>query len=504
MPVPVLTGAAPTVGAALLDAAAAFGDRTAFVEGDRRLTFREWARAAAGVATALRAAGARPGDVVCMLLPSSVDFAITYAAAAWIGVTVTAADPRLGPVELEGILAKARPSVTVGAENSRARTGTGGTRLTLAEIQQASQGPEAPIADAVDVGSPAVIAWTSGTTGDPKGAWFSHRALAAATRQSGLLSAPHDRRLMSTPFAHVGFLARVRDQIDWGITAVLTPLPWRATDMVGLLESERITVGQGVPTQWEKVLAHPDFDGADLSALRVVATGATRVPPELVRELRRRLGCPVLVRFACTEVPVATSTAPDDPPETAAEAVGRPAAGVEVRVVDERGALAAPGTVGRLQLRSPGAMSGYWDDPAATARARDADGWIDSGDLGSLTAMGDLVIAGRRSEMYIRGGYNVHPLEVERTLLVHPGVADAAVLGVDAPVVGEVGIAFVVASAGATPDPEELRTWLRERLADFKVPDRIELVHELPRGALSKVDKKVLRARAEQLAQRTP
>jgi acyl-CoA synthetase (AMP-forming)/AMP-acid ligase II len=186
---------------------------------------------------------------------------------------------------------------------------------------------------------------------------------------------------------------------------------------------------------------------------------------------------------------VATGTSPDDDADTAAETVGRPAPGVEVRVLGE------PGAVGPLQLRSPGAMSGYWDDPAATAAAMTADGWIDTGDLARLRTDGNLILAGRAAEMYIRNGYNVHPLEVERTLQEHPAVQAAAVVGVRAPVAGEQGVAFVVASA----TPDELRAWCRDRLASYKIPAHIELVAALPTNAMSKVDKRALRAIAGHL-----
>jgi acyl-CoA synthetase (AMP-forming)/AMP-acid ligase II len=498
---PVLRGSAPTVDAALRLAAEQFGDVPAFVADGRRFSYREWARTAGGAAGALASAGVRPGDVVCLALPSSIDFAIAYMAAAWLGATVTAVDPRLGPSELEGILGRVAPTVTVGAEETRAApvaAALGGTALTRPELVAAAEGAPAQPGGAADPDGPAVIAWTSGTTGAPKGAWFSHRALESAAHQSGLLSAPYDRRLLATPFAHVGFLARVWDQMTWAITSVLTPMPWTASEMLALLEAERVTVGQGVPTQWEKVLALPHLDDADLSSLRVIATGATRVPPELVRELRRRLGCPVLVRYACSEVPIATGTAPDDPPEVAAETVGRPVPGVQARIMDEAGAPVPAGSVGRLQLRSPGAMAGYWKDQQATADALVDGRWVRTGDLAHTTARGDLVIVGRSSEMYIRSGYNVHPLEIERVLMDHPAVEAAAVIGLPAPVVGEVGVAFVVpARPDPAPSPDELRRWCRDRLADYKVPDRIELVADLPRNSMLKVDKRLLRGRAE-------
>ncbi len=249
-----------------------------------------------------------------------------------------------------------------------------------------------------------------------------------------------------------------------------------------------------MPTQWEKVLALPALDDADLSALRVIGTGAARVPPELVLALRKRLGCPVVVRYACTEVPIATGTDPDDPVEVVAGTIGQPATGVDVRLVDESDSPTPAGGVGRVQLRSPGAMGGYWCDSEQTADALAPGGWIRTSDLARRTERGDLVIVGRTSEVYVRGGYNVYPLEVERALLDHPGVAQAAVVGVDAPVLGELGVAYVVpADPGRPPQLADLRAWCQARLADYKAPDRLEVVADLPLNSMMKIDKRRLR-----------
>jgi acyl-CoA synthetase (AMP-forming)/AMP-acid ligase II len=259
-----------------------------------------------------------------------------------------------------------------------------------------------------------------------------------------------------------------------------------------LIEDERITVGQGVPTQWALMLDHPDFEQTDLSSLRIVGTGATRVPPELVRRLRDVLGCPVIVRYASTESGgISTGSLPTDPDDVVANTVGRPSAGVEVSLVGDDGGLTAPGSVGTVRLRSGAIMRGYWHDPEKTAAVLSADGWLTTDDLGSLDPDGNLRLVGRRSDVYIRGGYNVYPSEVEAALGAHPAVRQVAVFGIPDPVLGQIGMAAIVSDSPAL-SLEDLRRWCKERLADYKAPDRLLVLPELPLTAMAKVDKRAL------------
>jgi acyl-CoA synthetase (AMP-forming)/AMP-acid ligase II len=291
-------------------------------------------------------------------------------------------------------------------------------------------------------------------------------------------------------------MAKVWEHLAWGITQVLSPTPWQAGDMLRLLVGERITVGAGVPTQWAKLLQQPGLDRADLSHLRLGVSATAPAAPELVEEVARRLACPLIVRYAMTESPSITGTEPGDAPEVQYRTVGRPQQGVELQVVDETGERVGRGEVGRITLRSPCAMRGYWDEPELTAATMRPDGWLRTGDLGYLDPQGNLVLVGRVSEMYIRGGYNVYPLEVEHVLAEHPGVDQASVVGVPAPVIGEIGVAFVVpADRRRPPDPAELMAWCCERLTDYKTPDRVLVVDELPLTAMLKVDKAALRER---------
>jgi acyl-CoA synthetase (AMP-forming)/AMP-acid ligase II len=342
--------------------------------------------------------------------------------------------------------------------------------------------------------------WTSGTTGVPKGAVFDHGCLRAMVAGAGALSAPGDRRLSPLPFAHVGYMTRVWDELVHVITTVILPTPWKAADHLRLIEAERISVGQGVPTQWQLVLGLPSLGATDVSSLRITSTGAARVPAELVRAMRSAFGVPVVVRYTSTEACVSTGTRIDDADEVIANTVGRAAPGVELRLGDAGdagdggagGGGAGEGGVGEVLLRSRAAMRRYWKDPEQTAAVIDADGWVHTGDLGRLDGDGNLSLVGRRTEMYIRGGYNVYPAEVEAVLGEHPLVERAAVFALPDPVLGQIGCAAVVASGPISL--EELRSWCRERLANYKAPDRLEVVDDLPLTAMSKVDKRALTA----------
>lgn len=491
--------------------AALHPEAEAFVDGDVRLTFAAWDRAADAVAALLARLGVAPGDVVALVLPSSADYAICYQAAMRLGAITSGVNPRLGAVEMASVFARIRPRVTV-LDPSAASLPDGAVVDALVRREEVGEAVEtggAPVTfPEVHQTDPVAIVWTSGTTGVPKGAVFDHRCLQAMVAGAGVLSEPGDRRLSPLPFAHVGYMTRVWDELVHVITTVVLPTPWKAAEHLRLIAAERVTVGQGVPTQWSLVLAHPDLATTDVSSLRITSSGAARVPAELVREMRERLGAPVVVRYTSTEACVSTGTRVDDTDEVIATTVGRPAGGVELRVVGEGGRDQAAGmvektTAGEVLVRSRAAMRGYWQDPERTAEAIDAEGWVHTGDLGRLDDRGNLCLVGRRTEMFTRGGYNVYPAEVEAALGEHPAVGRVAVVGMPDPVLGHIGAAAVVAAdRSAPPSAEELVAWCRQRLADYKAPDRVEVVAELPLTSMLKIDKKALLARLVEEAAR--
>jgi acyl-CoA synthetase (AMP-forming)/AMP-acid ligase II len=463
--------------------AAEYPDRAAFVELERRLTFGEWDRAADGVAALFAEGGVQPGEVVALLVPSSIDYAVCYQAAMRLRAITTGVNTRLGRSEIASILDRARPRVVI-------------RETDLDAVRAAFTKDPPPDLPRVEPDDLVAIVWTSGTTGMPKGAVFDHRNLQAVAVGAGAMGARYDVRLAPLPFAHVAFMSRPWEEIDNVITTVITPTPWTAGDTLRLMVRERVTVGQGVPTQWRLVLDHPDFVSSDLSSLRIAGTGAATVPPELVREMEHRLACPVVIGYTSTEAAITTGTVPGDTPEVISQTVGRPRVNVELEVIDDDAQVCPTGVVGRVRCRSEAVMRGYWQDPARTAEVLGADGWLTTGDLGFLDTRGYLTLVGRRSEMYIRGGYNVYPGEVERVLSQHPEVGQVAVLGVPDPVLGEIGVAFVVPAGTpdgrASPALSELRIFCRDALADYKAPDRLVVVDALPMTSVGKVDKRSL------------
>ncbi|MFF4767346.1 class I adenylate-forming enzyme family protein [Streptomyces sp. NPDC001255] len=496
---PPLRGRFSSLGDALAAAARQFGAREAYVDGGERIGFDAWHQQADSVAAEFAAWGLRRGDVLALMLPSGIAYAVAYAAAVRLGAVVTGLNTRLGPHETLAVLDRCRPALVVRDENAGLPEVPAGPRLmTRATLESARYTGGRPRAfERVGPEDPAVIIWSSGTTGTPKGAWYDHRGLEAAVHTAGVMSAPFDRKLVATPFAHAGYMAKVWDQLAWGTTLVVGGAPWRAAEMARTIAEERITVVGGVPTQWAKLLELPDTGGAPWPHVRVGISATAPAPPELVRRVRDLLGVPLVVRYAMTESPSISGTDPQDSPETQFRTVGRPQQGVEVRVVDGAERTLPEGETGAVRVRGAGVMRGYWRDPDRTRSALDVDGWLHTGDVGRFTPEGTLVLTGRSSDLYIRGGYNVHPLEVENVLSEHPLVGRVAVVGAPAPVIGEIGVAFVVpADADRPPSLEALREFTRAHLADYKAPDRVVVLAALPLTPMLKVDRRALRVLA--------
>ena len=468
----------------MLEAAAqAHANREAYVEPGARISFADWIGRARGVATQFAEFGVGKGDVVTLWLPSGIDYATCYAAAAMLGAITTGLNPRLGPREVESILYQADPALIVADERLGALPAEGRPMLPRASLSTAGSRNDLPSVE-LTPRDPVALIFTSGTTGTPKGAVFDAAGLAAGATSAGVMSAPYDRRLTSTPFAHAGYMFKLWDQLVWGTTLVVPPTPWSASGMFDVLRAERINVAGAVPTQWAKLLEVDGVGRESLPDLRIGIVATAPASPELVRQVAHRIGVPIVVRYAMTECPTICGTAPDDPPEVQFVTVGRPAPGMEVRV-------AADGVV---EVRGPCVMRGYWRNPGLTTDAL-RDGWLRTGDMGAIDGDGNLSIVGRASDMYIRGGYNVHPAEVERVLAAHPAVKVAVVVGRSAPVIGEIGVAVVVPTdSTAPPTLADLRAHVAADLADYKAPDELLVLDELPLTAMLKPDRLALRA----------
>ncbi len=331
------------------------------------------------------------------------------------------------------------------------------------------------------------LMFTSGTTGRPKGVPCTHgatlRAFGDWAELVGLRAG--DRYLVVVPFFHsFGYKAGWLAALLAG--AVVLPQPVFDVDAVlARVARDRVTVLPGPPTLYQSLLAHPARAGADLATLRLAVTGAAHVPVELVRRMSSELGFEtVLTGYGLTEsTGVATLCRAGDDVETVANTSGRAMPGVEVHIADD----------GEVLVRGYNVMRGYLDDPDETARAIDADGWLHTGDIGVMDGRGYLKITDRKKDMFIVGGFNAYPAEIEGVLAGHPEIAQVAVVGAPDERLGEVGVAFVVPRPGARPAQEELIAWSRERMANFKVPRRFELVSALPLNASGKVLKIELR-----------
>jgi acyl-CoA synthetase (AMP-forming)/AMP-acid ligase II len=466
------------LGALLQRAAASDPDAIAFIDDDRRLTYAEWDWLSDRAAFALWSEGVRPGDVVALLLQPGFSYPIAYLGAAKIGAITCGINTRLSQREVDHILDDSRAVVLISDRDDL--TPEPGL-LHPDELNRPGAQPER-VTRAPD--DPVLLVYTSGTTGLPKGAVFTEGALEAVRRiEAAFDPTPRTVGLQQTPMAHMGFMTKIASFIDRRASTVLMK-GWKARAALELIERERVTALGGVPTQLALMLMEPDFARFDLSSLRSCLIGGAPAAPDLIRRIRSALGVPVSVRFSCTELALCTATRPDDADDVVAHTVGRPLPEVDVRIASPN----ADG-IGEVCARSPAMFSGYWH----ADRALDDDGYYHTGDLGRIDADGNLRLAGRAKEMYVRGGYNVFPVEVENVLRAHPKVAMVAVIGIGDEVLGERGKAFVVAVDPADPPTlAELRASASSSLADYKLPDVLEVRAELPLTSMHKVDKSAL------------
>ena len=342
------------------------------------------------------------------------------------------------------------------------------------------------------------LLFTSGTTGKPKGVMSAHgqnlRAFGEYVRVLGL--GPGDRYLIVNPFFHAfGYKAGWLTCLIAGAT-ILPHAVFDADAVFQRIANERISVLPGAPTLYLSLLAHPRLAETDLSSLRIAVTGSASIPPSLIERMRNELGFSVVTTaYGLTECGgLATLCDPTDSAETIAGTSGRPLSGTEVSIRDPHNQPLAQGETGEICLRGFHVMQGYFHNPEATREAIDAQGWLHTGDVGRLDGRGNLVITDRLKDMYIVGGFNCYPAEIEAALIAHPAIAQVAVIGIPDARMGEVGCACVVLRDGRQLAEDELIAWSRERMANYKVPRQVRLFPALPLNASAKVAKNELRA----------
>lgn len=341
------------------------------------------------------------------------------------------------------------------------------------------------------------ILFTSGTTGAPKGAMTAHgqnlRLYRMWCERVQLTEA--DRYLIANPFFHsFGYKAGWLAALMRGAT-IFPYAVFDAKKLLQCIERERISVLPGPPTLYLSLLNAPDLGNIDRSSLRLAITGAAVVPAELVRRMRSDLGFKtVLTAYGLTETcGTVTMCSADDAPETVANTCGQALDGIEIRIMDSDGAAVPTGTPGEVAVRGYNIMKGYFEDPVETSKALDAQGWLRTGDIGTLDERGYLRITDRCKDVFIVGGFNCYPAEIENLLLTHPAILQAAVIGIPDDRLGEVGKAFIILKTGMTETADTLLAWSRENMANYKVPRFIEIRDQLPLTASGKVQKFLLR-----------
>jgi fatty-acyl-CoA synthase len=496
--------------------AAAHPDREALVFGDRRLT---WAQTQAEVrrfACALRAKGVERGDHVAVWVPNHIEWILLWLAANSIGAVIVAVNTRYKTEEVAYILRQsdAKLLVMVGefvgidylAMLARLR------EEDLPELRDVLVigspewdaflgAPEVEIdADAIAYDDPSFIVYTSGTTGYPKGAVHSSRVLRNECSISEAMDIDASSRVMNhMPFFHIaGACTGVLPPLITGGAMILMER-WDVDEAFRLIEHERVTVLSGIPTHFIDLLNHDAIETADVSSLKTGWIGGANNPPEVIQAIVDRLGMKgILPVYGMTET-TSITTIPrlTDPPEVITSGRGFPVSDFELKVVDTAtGAELGVGEEGEVCVRGHLVMQGYYENPEATAAVIDRDGWFHTGDLGDFDEHGYLAITGRKSDMFIVGGSNAYPAEIERALSEHPAIKQAYVVGVPHPRLGEVGFAFVELRRDAELDGDGVIEFCKGRLADFKVPRHVEFMSEWPLTATGKIQRYLLRERA--------
>jgi acyl-CoA synthetase (AMP-forming)/AMP-acid ligase II len=524
-----------TISGLLERAAQLHATHPAIEAGELRLDYRELLEAAQRTAAALIALGVMPGDRVAIWAPNRAEWIVAALGGFLAGATLVPVNTRFKASEAGYVLQQSRarvlftPDAFLGVrfhqQLQQAFGGEGVARPVegLASLEQivsldrsasgALLGFDAFLARgvrisreqvmerarAVDESDLSDIMFTSGTTGQPKGVATTHgqniRAFSAWCAAVGLTS--DDRYLIVSPFFHAfGYKAGWLACLIVGAT-ILPHAVFDAGQVLERLRSERISVLPGPPTLYQSLLAHPGLREQRIPPLRLAVTGAAVIPVELVERMRSELGIQtVITGYGLTEsCGIATMCRADDDAQTIATTSGRAIDGVEVKIVDSAGKALPAGEAGEVVIRGYNVMRGYFEAPAQTREVIDADGFLHTGDIGILDARGYLRITDRLKDMFIAGGFNCYPAEIERVIATYPGVAQVAVIGIPDERLGEVGMAFVVPTSSGI-DREALAVWCREHMANYKVPRRFEVVAALPLNASGKVLKAELRMRS--------
>ena len=494
--VPLLEGVMANLSSVLDQAAAEHGERPAVRLDSLVLSYAELRDAAGRAASLLSSLGIAPGDRIAIMLPNVPAFPIAFYGALGAGAIIVPMNPLLKSREVAYYLGDSRAKVLFAWHEAAAEAakGAAGTGAQVLEVEDhdlhallAGLAPVPSMAEQVsdDV---AVILYTSGTTGTPKGAELTHANLTrnAELSAAAMLNAgPGDVTMGCLPLFHVfGLTCGLNATINSGGTLTLLPRfdAGKALDIIG---RDKVTIFEGVPTMYAAMLHHPDSAAADTSSLRTCISGGASMPVEIMRGFEQTFGCMILEAYGLSETsPVASFNHPDRVRKLGS--IGTPMEGVGMRVVDADGGELPVGEAGEIAIRGHNVMRGYWGKPEATAEAI-PDGWFRTGDLAKVDDDGYFFVVGRLKDLIIRGGYNVYPREIEEVLHEHEAVAEVAVIGIPHAELGEEVGAAVQLKPGAAATTAELRAFARQRLAAYKYPRHFWFVRELPKGPTGKI-----------------
>ena len=501
----------------LEDAYRNFPDKEALYDGKHRFTYREMEMISTEIASGLSLLGVKKGDRVAVTLPVWSEFVLIFFAIAKLGAILVPFNTRYREDEAEYVLNHSGAKIVffpkeydqvdhlsqIQSIKSRVETiehiisvrfeSDGMMSLEhLRELGRENEFQHAKIDVKEDVFA---FVYTSGTTGKPKGAMLTHSSLVDinVSCSTAIETNHNDTILHLTPYFHImGISAILRVLICQGKAVLMES--FRAERALQLIDQEKITIHPGVPTNFILELNHPALKKYDLSSLRLALMGGAPCPVEIVKRVREELGCAVLVSYGMTETsPYLTYTSINDDDITQSETVGRALPNVKLKVVDEQRREVACGEVGELACHTIGIMKGYYKMPEQTKEVIDDEGWYYTGDFATKDEKGYIRIVGRKKDLIIRGGYNIYPGEIEEVFYTHPDVLEVSIVGVADSVLGEVSCAAIMLKPGRHVTEEELQSFIKPKVADYKHPDHIVIVNEFPKTPTGKVKKHELK-----------
>src|SRR3954452_1218075 len=482
------------------------GDRTAIKLDDLEISYNALDAGTKAVAGFLKSKGVGPGDRVGLMLPNLPYFPFAFYGVLRLGASVVPMNPLLKEREVAFHLGDSGAKVLVAwnqfADEARAGSEHAGAEVLVVEPGEfEKQVAEADLVDEIaesDADDTALILYTSGTTGTPKGAELTHENLRSATQISVDLvdSGPETVTFGALPLFHVfGLTSGLNSCVRVGACLTLLPRfdPGKALEIV---QRDKVTTFLGVPTMYAAMLHHDDHDSFDTTSLDLCVSGGAAMPVEILRGFEEAFDCKVLEGYGMSETcAIASFNRPDR--ERKPGSIGIPVPGVEMKLVDEDGNEVPQGEVGEILIKGPVVMKGYWNREDATAETIDSDGWLHSGDMATVDEDGFFFVVDRKKDMIIRGGFNVSPREIEEVLYEHPEVAEAAVVGVDHESLGEEVAAAVALKEGQEATPDELRAYVKERVAAYKYPRLVWITESLPKGPTGKILKRDIEVPSE-------